>query len=224
MDGSVEIDPNGSPVLDKLWGAVGKVMSYTSRLIETLFNIVGVTAEEQSPFCRIFSCKLIEYLPRTFPFGDAGGTTEPSYTNDEAWDAPAASPEAIVLGRVRMFAGEMRRDDANRNKYSDSDDIEVVSNCDDIQVVSPSPISNTMSVSSEKLMTKFRKLVSSSMDELLDNVVHESSCLEGKYRGSLKGAVSSVRKERSLVGRWLDKPSGAASTSSPSPVDNPIEK
>ena len=61
------------------------------------------------------------------------------------------------------------------------------------------------------------------MDELLDNVVHASSCLEGKYRVSLKGDVSSVRKAKSLVGRWLDKLSGAASNSSTSPVDNRIE-
>ena len=53
MDGSVEIDTNGSPVVDQLWGAVGKLMSYTSRLIEPLFNTVWVTAEDQSPLCRI---------------------------------------------------------------------------------------------------------------------------------------------------------------------------
>ena len=47
MDGSVEIYPNGSPVVEQLWGAVGEVMSYTSRIIETLFNTFGVTEEEQ---------------------------------------------------------------------------------------------------------------------------------------------------------------------------------
>ena len=62
------------------------------------------------------------------------------------------------------------------------------------------------------------------MDGLLDNVVNESSCLEGKDRGILKGAVRSVRKEKSLVGRWLEKPSGVASPSSPSPVYNLIER
>ena len=104
MDGSVEINPNGSPVVEKLWVAVGEVMSYTSRIIEPLLNTVGVTSEEQSPLCCIFSYpielrdKLMAYLPRTFPFGDASGTAEPSNTNDEACDAPAASPEAIVLG------------------------------------------------------------------------------------------------------------------------------
>ena len=55
MYGSVEIDPNGYPVIEQLCEAVGGVMSYTSRLIESLLNTVGVTAEEQSPFCRIFS-------------------------------------------------------------------------------------------------------------------------------------------------------------------------
>ena len=133
------------------------------------------------------------YLPRTFSFGDASGTAEPSNTNDEAFDFPAASPEVILLERVRMFADKMLRYDANSDKDSDGDNIEVVSNCDYIQFVSPSPISNTMAVSSAELMTKFRKLVSYSMDDLLDNVVHVRSCLEGKDRGSLKGSVSSVR-------------------------------
>ena len=45
MDGYVEINPNDSLFVEKLWGAVGEVMSYTSRLIEPLFNTVGVTAE-----------------------------------------------------------------------------------------------------------------------------------------------------------------------------------
>ena len=118
----------------------------------------------------------------------------------------------------------MRRDDANSDKDSDGEDIEVVSNCDDIQVVSPSPISNTTAVFSAEIMTRFRKLVSSSTDDLLGNVVHASSCLEWKDRGSLKGSVSSARKENSMFGRWLEKPSGAESPSSNSPVDNSIER
>ena len=46
------------------------------------------------------------------------------------------------------------------DKYSDGDDIEVVSNCDNIQVVSPQPIYNKMAVSSAELMTKLRNIVS----------------------------------------------------------------
>ena len=164
------------------------------------------------------------YLPRTFPFGDASGTDEPSSTNDEACDAPTASPESIVLERVRMFADKILRDDDNSDEGSDGDDIEVVSNCDSIQVVSLSPISNTMVVSYAELMTKLRKLVLSSMYDLPENFVHASSCLEGKDRGSLKGDARSAREAKSLVGRWLEKPSGAASPSSPSHVDNCIER
>ena len=44
MDGSVEICLHGSPVVDQFSGAFGEVMSYTSRLVEPLFNTVGVTA------------------------------------------------------------------------------------------------------------------------------------------------------------------------------------
>ena len=81
-----------------------------------------------------------------------------------------------------------------------------------------------MAVSSAELMTKIRKLVLSSMVDLLDNVVHAISCLEGKVRGGLKGAVISTRKAKSLVGMWLEKTSGKASPSMPSPVDNIIER
>ena len=87
-----------------------------------------------------------------------------------------------------------------------------------------SPIFNTMAISSAELMTKFHKLVSYSMDYLPKNVVHSISCLYGKDRGSIKGAVRSIRKAKSLVGRYLEKPSGAISPSSPSPVDNCIER
>ena len=91
-------------------------MSYTSRIIAPLFNTVGVTAYEQSPLCRIFSSttnlrdELIAYLPRTFSFGDASGTAEPSNKNDEACDAPAASPENVFLkklGCLHIKCGEM---------------------------------------------------------------------------------------------------------------------
>ena len=62
------------------------------------------------------------------------------------------------------------------------------------------------------------------MDDLFDIIVHASSCFEGKCRGSLKVYVRSVRKEKFLVGRSLKKPSAEASPSSPSPVDNHIER
>ena len=84
-------------------------MSYTARLVEPVFYAVEVTSEDQSPFCRIFySCtdlqeEFISYLPRTFSFGDSSVTAEPSNTSDESCGAPAASPESIVLERVRIF-------------------------------------------------------------------------------------------------------------------------
>ena len=80
MDGSVEIDPNGYPVVEQLCGAVVKLISYTLRLIEPLLNIVGVASEDQSPLCRIFLSptnlwyKFISYLPRTYSFIDSRGT------------------------------------------------------------------------------------------------------------------------------------------------------
>ena len=80
--------------------------------------------------------KLIAYIPITFSFGDASGTAEPSNTNYEACDTPAASSEVIVIGQVRMFADEILRDDANSDEDIDGDYIYVVSNCDNIQVVS----------------------------------------------------------------------------------------
>ena len=129
MDGSIGINPNGSLVVYKLWGAVGEVVSYTSRLIEPLFNTIGVTVEEKSPFCCIFlyptdfQGKFIAYITKTYSFGDASGTAEPSNKNDEACDAPYATTEEIVLEQVRMFADKFLRDKANSDEYSDGDDI-----------------------------------------------------------------------------------------------------
>ena len=92
MDGSVEIDPNISLVVEQLWGTVGEVMSYTSRLIEPLLNTVGFTAEEQSPFCHIFSSPTTALQPKIYL-----DLFQQSNTNDEACDAPTALPEGVAL-------------------------------------------------------------------------------------------------------------------------------
>ena len=54
-----------------------------------------------------------------------------------------------------MFADKILRYHANSDEDSDGNYIEVVSNCEGLQVFSPSPISNTMAVSSAELMIKF---------------------------------------------------------------------
>ena len=173
-----------------------------------MFNNFGVTEEDQSPFYRIFLSitnlrdKFIPYLTKTFSSGDASGTAEPRNTNDEACDAPAASPEAVVLEQVRMFAEKILGDDSNSDEDIDGENIEAVSNCDDIQVVSPSQISITMAISSAELMTNFHKHVSSSMGDLINNVIHASSCLERNYRGRIKGAVRFFRKAK-LLHQWV---------------------
>ena len=120
-----------------------------------------------------------------------------------------------MLERVRIFANEMLTDNSTAEEDSDGDDLEVVS--------PPSP-SNSIAIPPAELMTRFRTLMSSSMDDLLDNILNASSCLEGKDRGSLKGAVSSIRKANSLVGRWLDKSGGAVSASTPIPKEDLIER
>ena len=84
-----------------------------------------------------------------------------------------------------MFSDKILSDDANSDIYSDGENIEVASNWDEIQVVSPSPISNTMDVSSAELMTKFRKLLLSSMTSSTMFFM-QAHAWRGGNRGSLK--------------------------------------
>ena len=202
MDGYIEIDTNGSPVIDQLWGAVGEVMSYTSILVELLFNNFGVTAQEQSPFCPIFSSptdlrdEFIAYLPRKVSFGDASGNAEPSNINDEARDAPATSPETIVLEQVRIFAEKILRDDAKSDEDSDGENIEVVSNCDNIQIVSPS-LSSSLLASSLRIFSA--KILTCSSTIASGEVVGAS---QASYFVLLGSAVPLASPKETFLGRY----------------------
>ena len=62
------------------------------------------------------------------------------------------------------------------------------------------------------------------MDDLLDNVVNASSCLESEDKESSKGTASYARKAKSLVARWLRKSGNAASARGPDRSTDDIER
>ena len=59
----------------------------------------------------------------------------------------------------------------------------------------------------EELMIKVKDVSSSTSRDLLKNVLSASMCLERADKGCIKGSVRGVQKAKSLVGRWLERPS-----------------
>ena len=183
MDGTVEINRDGSPVVEQLWDMVSNAMAFASSPVVPILKNVGVTSEERSPFCLTFSNQtdlreeFIAYLPKQFSFGKTNGNADAYNTDAGACDAPIALPEAIVFGRVKSFANEMQtngeRDDEDNDDYN-------------VEDVSPSQIPHPTATPPAELMTTLLGLMSSSMDDLLKNAVDASSCLECKEKGSLR--------------------------------------
>ena len=110
--------------------------------------------------------EFIAYLPKTFSFGETNGTADAYNTDAGSCDAPTASPEAILFERVKSFSNKMQ----TNGETDDEDNYD-----DDVEDVSPSQLPHPTAISPAKLMTTLRGLMSSSMDDLLKNVVDASS-------------------------------------------------
>ena len=87
---------------------------------------------------------------------------------------------------------------------NDDEAVEIVT-VDDAQP-SPTSVEDTLAkLNFPDLMRHFQAIVKfSSPDDLLDKVLAASSCLEGKDH--IQGSISSDKKAKSLVHRWLAKP------------------
>lgn len=209
MEGTVKLEAGGGYVARQMWNAVSKSIAYSSNLMKVLFETIGATKDEISPFCREFSSLdelrdvLIDYLPRTFKYGNASGKGS---EEEEAVDVvesvdPAVPTQEAVMDRIRRFASEMGKADDKDDE--DNDDAPLLNDDASAAVAATSTASAT--VNSHELMNLFRAILRvTSADDLMDKVLAASSCLEGK--DNVQGAVSLVRKARSLVERWLAKP------------------
>ena len=109
--------------------------------------------------------------------------------------------------RVKLFAASFSGDD------NDDDDIAEVDGASSPTVDAAAtedhvPASNN---NSDQLMNFFRSLIehassSSNFGESLDNILRSSSCLANSEHCS--GSISSARKAKSLVERWIARPAG----------------
>ena len=67
------------------------------------------------------------------------------------------------------------------------------------------PSSNLTAVNSQELMTLFQSVINTtSVDDILCKVLAASACLEQK--DNIRGINNLVRQAKSLVQRWLTKP------------------
>ena len=174
----------------------------------------GVKAADKSPFCRKFESladlkdEYVKYQAKTFVFNGKHGTGMAGAEEDTGRGVPEASPSAIVLERVKAFAGDMLRSDEDSNDEDEQSEGEK-------EVVDSDATPDPPPTNHEELLIKFKNVLASTSADLLQNVLSASMCLEKTDKGSIKGSVSGVRKAKSLVGRWLERPQAAETRHEP---------
>ena len=216
MEGTVEILQDGDYVANQLWPTVSELIEYSSNLMEPFLRTLGVTNDDdRSPFCRSFVSlkdlrdEFIHYLPRTFDFDNVRGTNDGGdidNDNNDGEDYPSASPADLMRQRVVQFQREFlsaSKDGASVAESDDNDDLVA-------EVEGTEPTDSDSYELPETtgeyalLMSDFRAILSvDSADDILSKVLPAAARLEGK--DLVAGAVSSMRKAKSLVQRWLAK-------------------
>ena len=202
----MELADDGAYVAMQIWAVVCKTITYSCTMMSKLFDTVGATVDERSPFCRSFSSpadlrnEFIHYLPRTFQYNNVMGdgveepTVEPEDTNTPSKD--------IMVDRIRQFASEMTKAEEEDNEGDDdNEDVVSASSADDTSAADATD-------NSQELMNLFQGIIdTSSVDDILSKVLAASACLEQK--DNIGGASNLIRKGKSLVQRWLTKPTDA---------------
>ena len=89
-----------------------------------------------------------------------------------------------------FFARYMLAEDERGEKDGDNEIVEVA--CEGTEGNDETTADHTEFVLPGELMTKFDLMMTSTIEDLLGNVVNVSACLEKKDKGSLRGSVSCV--------------------------------
>ena len=192
----MELADDGAYVAMQMWAVVSKTITYSCTMMSKLFDTVGATVDERSPFCRSFSSpadlrnEFMRYLPRTFQYKDVMGdgveepTVEPEDTNTPSKD--------IMVDRIRRFASEMNKAEEEDNEGDDdNEDVVSASSADDTSAADATD-------NSQELMNLFQGIIdTSSVDDILGKVLAASACLEQK--NNIRGASNIIRKGKSLV-------------------------
>ena len=125
MNGFVGIDPAGKPTAEQMWNAAKDTMEYTKNLAEEILETLGVTKEDKLPLsCTLLSLtelrnKFIAYQTRTFVYNGTHGTGMAGDADDICNGTSDATPEEIMLERVKSFAESIPRADRERMTKDD---------------------------------------------------------------------------------------------------------
>ena len=121
-------------------------------------------------------------------FKGKSGTGATGADDDMGSGLPDASPESIVLERVKTFAKDMLKSDEVKDDSAEGEDDSAAEKKEvQVEVVKDSDPSDH-----EDLMSKFKSVASLTSVNLLHNVLSTSMSLEKADKGSIKGAVSDV--------------------------------
>ena len=95
-------------------------------MIEPLLKTLGVLEAEMVPFCQRFESladlkdEYIKYQAKIFVYNSRCGTGKADAEEDTGCGVPDASPEEIVLERVKTFAGAMLKSDEDSDDEDDT--------------------------------------------------------------------------------------------------------
>ena len=152
--------------------------------------------------------EFVHFLPNTFQYNEvAGDGVEEAIVEPEDTNTPSND---VMVDRIRRFASEMGKaeeDDDGDEGDDDNEDVVSASGADEAFGAEAAP-SKAAADNPQELMTLFHAIIdTSSVDDILDKVLAASACLEQK--DIIRGASNLIRKGKSLVQRWLTKPTDA---------------
>ena len=101
---------------------------------------------------------------------------------------PDATPEEVMLGRVKSFAENMLRMD----KESVNEDNKTASRTNGVSNNEELQPKHSHASHRTELMSKFQHISSSTLSDLFDEVHSVSMCLEGTDKGSIKCSASGI--------------------------------
>jgi len=184
-----------------------------------LLGAVGVANDEMSPFCCSFTSlddlrdEYICYLPSTFQYKDVQGSASANEDNDGEdggnhdgdHDDGNSNTHRLVGERIKLLAAALSgRKDNEGDDIVDIDGASSTVNTEGIVAENTAVADDNTAKKSDQLMTSFRSLIASNFGDVQEHILCSSSCLVNREHTS--GSISSARKAKSLVERWIARP------------------
>jgi hypothetical protein len=188
-------------------------------ILVVLLGVVGVANDEMSPLCCSFTTlddlrdEYIRYPLSTFQYKDVQGSASANKDNDGEdggnhdgdHDDGNSDTHRLVGERIELLAAALSgRKDNEGDDIVDIDGASFTVNTEGIVAENTVVADDNTAKKSDQLMTSFRSLIASNFGDVREHILCSSSCIANREHTS--GSISSTRKSKSLVERWIARP------------------